>query len=67
MQLEEVKTEVKNLTTEDRRKLARFILELEKQHVQNSISPQIIEDLEGLSKAVQDTIERIKKHVKERW
>jgi len=67
MQLEELKTEVKNLTTEDRRKLARFILELEKQHVQNSISPQIIEDLEGLSKAVQDTIERIKKHVKERW
>jgi hypothetical protein len=67
MQIEEIKTEVKNLTTEDRRKLALFILELEKQHVQNSISPQIVEDLEGLSKAVQDTIEKIKKHVKERW
>lgn len=67
MQLEEIKTEVKNLTTEDRRKLALFILELEKQHVQNSLSPQIVEDLEGLSKAVQDAIEKIKKHVKERW
>jgi hypothetical protein len=67
MQLEEIKTEVKKLTTEDRRKLALFILELEKQHVQDKIGPQIVEDLEGLSKAVQDTIERIKKHVNERW
>ena len=67
MQLDEIESEVKNLTTEDRRKLALFILELEKQHVQDKVAPQILEDLEGLSKAVQDTIERVKKHVKEKW
>lgn len=67
MQLEELKTEVRNLTTEDRRKLALFILQLEKQHVQDTIGPQIVEDLEGLTKVLQETLEKIKKHVNEKW
>lgn len=67
MELEGLKAEVKNLSPADRRKLALFILELEKQHIEEKVGPQIVEDLEGLSKVIQDTIERVKKHVKEKW
>ena len=67
MQLEDLKTAVKDLSPEDRRKLALFILELEKEHFRDTVAPQMIEDLEGLSKVVQETVEKVKKHVKEKW
>lgn len=67
MTIEDLKTAIKTLPTEDRRKLALFILELEKDYFTDKVSPQIREDLEGLSKAVQETFERVKKHVKEKW
>lgn len=67
MQLEDLKTEVKKLNPEDRRKLGLFILELEKDHFKDTIAPQILEDLDGLSKAVQEAAEKLKKHVKENW
>jgi hypothetical protein len=44
-----------------------FILDLEKQHVQDTVGPQIVDDLEAFSKIVQDTVEKVKKHVKENW
>ena len=65
MDLEQVKTTVKEMNTEDRRKLALFILELEKQHLQDTVGPQIKEDVDALSKVVQDAADRIKKLVKE--
>ena len=61
MQLSEIKTEVKSLPPEDRRRLALFILELEKDHIQEKIGPQIAEDIDGLSKVLQDVFERLKK------
>jgi hypothetical protein len=66
MIIEDLKSAIKSLPTEDRRKLALFILELEKDHVKDAVGPQIREDLEGLSKKVQETFGRMKKHVKEK-
>ena len=67
MQLEDLRTAVKDLKPEDRRKLALFILELEKDHFKDTVAPRILEDLEGLSKAVQEVAERVKKNVKDKW
>jgi hypothetical protein len=61
--LEEVKVAVKNLGVEERRKVALYILDLEKEHVQNTIGPQIAEDVEAVSKVVQDAIQKLKKFV----
>ena len=65
MELEEIKVAIKGLTAEDRRKVARYILELEKQHVQETIGPQIAEDLDAVSKVVHDAVETIKQKVKD--
>lgn len=65
MQLEELKTAVKELSVEDRRKLALHILELEKEHLQAKMGPQIAEDLDSVSKVLQETFQKIKKAVKE--
>ena len=61
MGLEEVKSAVKNLTAAERRKVALYILELEKEHLQSTIGPQLAEDLEGVSRVLQDAIQRLKK------
>jgi len=63
MTLEEVKAAVRLLTPEDRRKVALYILELEKDHFQDNVGPQIAEDLKGFTKVVQETIDKIKKNV----
>lgn len=63
MTIEEIKTAIRALPPEDRRRLALFILELEKEHFQANVGPQITQDLEGLSKVVQETVEKIKKNL----
>jgi hypothetical protein len=65
MELTELKAAVKNLSAEERRKLALYILELEKDHFQGTLGPQIVEDLEGLSKVVQEGVQKIKNYVKD--
>jgi hypothetical protein len=65
MELDELKALIKNLSVEDRRKIALYILELEKEHIEAKVGPQIKEDLEGLSKVMQETFQKIKKVVKE--
>lgn len=67
MTLDELKAAVKSLGPEDRRKLALFILDLEKDHFKDSVAPQILEDLQGLTKAIEEAAEKVKKHVKEKW
>jgi hypothetical protein len=67
MTLNELKVAIRNLSPEDRRKLALFILDLEKEHFKESVAPQILEDLQGLSKALEEAAEKVKKHVKEQW
>jgi hypothetical protein len=62
MTVEEIKTAIKNLTVDERRKVALFILELEKDHFQGAVGPQLKEDLEGLSKVLQETLEKVKKY-----
>lgn len=64
MDLETLKDTVKNLTAEDRRKLAVYILELEKDHFQKNVGSQIIEDIEGFSRAVQEAAEKVKQTLK---
>jgi len=63
MELNEIKASIKNLTVEDRRKIALYILELEKEHLQGTIGPQLAEDLEAVTRLVQDAVARIKKHL----
>lgn len=65
MTLDEVKALIKTLSVDDRRKVALYIIELEKDHFQDTIVPQINDDLESVSKVIQDAVERIKKRVKE--
>ena len=66
MTLDQLKAEIQALSKEDRRKLAVFILDLEKQYVQDTVGPQLREDLEGLTKAAQDAMEKISKTIRER-
>jgi VIT1/CCC1 family predicted Fe2+/Mn2+ transporter len=63
MGIEEIKAAIKNLSPEERRKVAVYILELERDHVQHTIGPQIAEDLEAFSRIVQDSVEKIRKMV----
>ena len=63
MGIEEVKTAVKDLSVNERRKVALYILELEKEYVQKTIGPQIAEDVEDVSRVFQEAIEKLKKFV----
>jgi len=64
MTLEEIKTAVRDLSADERRRLAVFILDLEKDHLKNTLGPQISEDLQALSRVLQDAAEKIKRTVK---
>jgi hypothetical protein len=66
MTLEQLKTEVQGLSKEDRRKLGTYILELEKQYFQETVGPQLREDLDGLTKVAQETIEKVSKSLREK-
>ncbi len=59
-----MKAGIRELSTEERRKLALFILELEKDHAKKTIGPQIAKDVEDVSRVVQDAFEKLKKFVK---
>ncbi|HSQ74608.1 MAG TPA: hypothetical protein VLT13_03580 [Bacteroidota bacterium] len=63
MTLDEVKSAVRLMKPEDRRKVAVFILELEKDHFQDNVGPQIAEDLKGFTKVIQETVDKIKKNL----
>lgn len=64
MQLDELKSEVRNLRPEERRKLALYIFELEKDHLQATVGPQIADDIEGVSRAIQDVADKIRNAIK---
>jgi hypothetical protein len=63
MDLAALKDQIRTLTPEDRRTLALYILELEKDHFRDNVGPQIRQDLEGVGKVLQETFEKIKKHI----
>jgi hypothetical protein len=63
MGLEEIKSTIKGLTVKERRKVALYILELEKEYVSKTIGPQLAEDLNDVSKVVQEAFEKLKKFV----
>ncbi len=63
MDLEAVKTAIKDLAAADRRKLALYILELEKEEVREKYGPQIERELEKASKAFQEAFEKLKAFV----
>lgn len=64
MELEEVKAIIKTLPADERRKIALYILELEKDYFRSTVGPQIESDLEGVSKVLQEAFEKIKKTVR---
>jgi hypothetical protein len=64
MDLETLKDAVKDLSPENRRKLALYILELEKDQFQKNVGTQISEDIEGFSRAVQEAAEKVKQTLK---
>lgn len=66
MVLEEITAAIKGLSVEERRKVALYILELEKEHIKGTIGPQIAEDLESVSRVIQNAAERIRQHVKDK-
>ncbi len=63
MGVEEIKAGIKELSPQDRRKVALYILELEKDHVTKTIGPQLEEDINDVTKVVQDAVEKLKKMV----
>lgn len=63
MGLEEIKSTIKGLTVQERRKVALYILELEKEHVSKTIGPQLAADFDDVSKVVQEAVEKLKKFV----
>jgi hypothetical protein len=65
MTLDELKTEIRSLSVEDRRKVALYILELEKDRIKEKVGPQFAEDLDGVSKVLQEAFAKIKKTVKD--
>ena len=63
MELEEVKVIVKELSPEERRKIALYVLELEKEHVRKNVGPRISEELDNALGVIQDGIEKLRKYV----
>ncbi|HUL45144.1 MAG TPA: hypothetical protein VLY03_12400 [Bacteroidota bacterium] len=63
MTREEIQAAIKDLSVADRRKVALFILELEKEHAKRTIGPQIAEDVAGVTKVLEESIEKLKKFV----
>ena len=61
MGIEEVKNIIRNLSVDERRKVALYILELEKEHVQKTIGPQMAEGVDAVSKVVQESLEKLKR------
>ena len=66
MTLDEITAAIKGLSVEDRRKVALYILGLEKEHIKGTIGPQIADDLESVSRVIQDAAEKIKQHLKDK-
>lgn len=62
MPLDQIKSAIRTLTPQDRRKVVLYILELEKEH----IGPQIAEDIDAVSKVVQDALQKLKNYVDKR-
>lgn len=63
MELEEVKGAVRELSPEERRKIALYVLELEKEHIQKNVGPKISEELDNALGVIQDGIEKLRKYI----
>ena len=63
MGIDEIKSGIRELTVQDRRKIALYILELEKEHVSRTVGPQIAKDVEDVTKVVQEAVDKLKKFV----
>ena len=63
MTLEEIKAAVRDLAPRDRRAVALYILELEKDAIRDTVGPQVSEDLDAVKMAVQEAFDKIK----QRW
>jgi hypothetical protein len=61
--LDDIKLAISKLTAEDRRRIALYILELEKEHLKGTIGPQLAEDLGAVAKVVQDAVDKVKRHI----
>jgi DNA-binding MarR family transcriptional regulator len=64
MTLDELKVILREMSPEDRRKVLLYVLELEKDHVRDRVAPQLMEDLEGVTRSAQEAFEKIKQRFK---
>jgi len=65
MTTEEVKAAIKDLSVSDRRKVALYILELEKDRIKTTVGPQLEEDLDSVAKLMQNVFEKLKSAIKD--
>ena len=63
MDVEQIKSAIAALPADQRRKVALFILQLEKDHFEAAVGPQIKEDIDSASKAFQEAMDRLKKFI----
>ncbi len=65
MTIDEIKSAIKVLPPAERRKVALYILELEKDYVAGKVGPQVSEDLDAVGKMIQGAIEKMKSVMKD--
>ncbi len=65
MTIDEIKSAIKGLPPAERRKVALYILELEKDYVAGKVGPQVSEDLDAVGKMIQGAIEKMKSVMKD--
>ena len=63
MDVEQIKSAIAALPADQRRKVALYILELEKNHFEATVGPQIKEDIQSASKVLQEAIDKLRKFV----
>ena len=64
MDVKEIKEAVKALTVEQRREVGLYILELEKDYLDGAVRSRVGEDIESLSKVLQENLEKLRTRLK---
>lgn len=70
MGVSEIKEAIKALSVEQRREVGLYILDLEKEHLDGAVRTRLSEDLDNLSKVLQENLEKLRTRLKseaEKW
>ncbi|HXX62946.1 MAG TPA: hypothetical protein VEO56_04035 [Bacteroidota bacterium] len=64
MDVKGIKEAIKALSVEERRDVGLYILELEKNYLDGAVRSRVGEDLESLSKVLQENLEKLRTRLK---